>query len=87
MLLLRWDVKGINFATADFRFGSDNSKASKAYKECRWKTKKSANFDVSLNVHLSTTLDNVQLNAQIFNTFITILYMYMYMYMYMYKVK
>ena len=37
--------------------------------------------------HLSITLENDQINAQIFNTFITILYMYMYMYMYMYKVK
>jgi hypothetical protein len=35
------------------------------------------NFDVSLTVHLSITLPNVQLEAQIFNTFITILYMYM----------
>jgi len=34
--------------------------------------------DVSLTVHLSITLDNDQLNAQIFNTFITILYMYMF---------
>jgi hypothetical protein len=33
-------------------------------------------FDVSLTVHLSITLDNDQLNAQIFNTFITILYMF-----------
>jgi hypothetical protein len=29
-------------------------------------------------VHLSITLDNDQLDAQIFNTFITILYMYMF---------
>ena len=35
-------------------------------------------FDVSLIVHLSITLANVQLDAQIFNTFITILYMYMF---------
>jgi hypothetical protein len=35
-------------------------------------------FDVSLTVHLSITLDNDQLDAQIFNTFITILYMYMF---------
>jgi hypothetical protein len=33
-------------------------------------------FDVSLTVHLSITLDNDQLDAQIFNTFITVLYMY-----------
>ena len=33
------------------------------------------NFDVSLTVHLSITLANDQLHAQIFNTFITILYM------------
>jgi len=35
-------------------------------------------FYVSLTVHLSTTLANDQLDAQIFNTFITILYMYMF---------
>ena len=35
-------------------------------------------FDVSLTVHLSITLANDQLDAQIFNTFITILYMYMF---------
>jgi hypothetical protein len=35
-------------------------------------------FDVSLTVHFSITLDNDQLNAQIFNTFIAILYMYMF---------
>jgi len=35
-------------------------------------------FDVSLTVHLSITLANDQLNVQIFNTFITILYMYMF---------
>ena len=35
-------------------------------------------FDVSLTVHLSKTLANGQLDAQIFNTFITILYMYMF---------
>ena len=35
-------------------------------------------FYVSLTVHLSITLANDQLNAQIFNTFITILYMYMF---------
>jgi hypothetical protein len=34
------------------------------------------NFDVSLTVHLSIRLANVQLDAQIFNTFITILYMF-----------
>jgi len=33
-------------------------------------------FDVSLTVHLSMTLANDQLDAQIFNTFITILYMF-----------
>jgi len=33
-------------------------------------------FDVSLTVHLSITLVNDQLDAQIFNTFITILYMF-----------
>jgi hypothetical protein len=33
-------------------------------------------FNVSLTVHLSITLTNNQLNAQIFNTFITIQYMY-----------
>jgi len=35
-------------------------------------------FDVSLTVHLSITLANDQLDPQIFNTFITILYMYMF---------
>ena len=35
-------------------------------------------FNVSLTVHLSITLDYDQLDAQIFNTFITILYMYMF---------
>jgi hypothetical protein len=35
-------------------------------------------FDVSLTVHLSITLANDQLDAQIFNIFITILYMYMF---------
>jgi hypothetical protein len=35
-------------------------------------------FYVSLTVHLSITLANDQLDAQIFNTFITILYMYMF---------
>ena len=33
-------------------------------------------FYVSLTVHLSITLANDQLYAQMFNTFITILYMY-----------
>jgi len=33
---------------------------------------------VSLTVHLSKTSDNDQINIQIFNTFITILYMYMF---------
>jgi hypothetical protein len=33
-------------------------------------------LDVSLTVHLSITLANDQLDSQIFNTFITILYMY-----------
>jgi len=37
-----------------------------------------SNFDVSLTVHLSITLANDQLDAQIFNTFIIILYMYMF---------
>jgi len=36
----------------------------------------SGNFDVSLTVHLSITFDNDQLDAQIFNTLITILYMF-----------
>jgi len=35
-------------------------------------------FAVSLTVHLSITLANDLLDAQIFNTFITILYMYMF---------
>jgi hypothetical protein len=35
-------------------------------------------FDVSLTVNLSITLDNDQLDAQIFHTFITIFYMYMF---------
>jgi hypothetical protein len=35
-------------------------------------------FDISLTVHLSITLANDQLDAHIFNTFITILYMYMF---------
>jgi len=35
-------------------------------------------FYVSLTVHLSITLDNDQLDAHIFNTFITILYMHMF---------
>jgi len=35
-------------------------------------------FDVSLTAHLSITLANDQLDAQIFNIFITILYMYMF---------
>ena len=35
-------------------------------------------FDVSLTVHLSITLANDQLDAQIFNTFITILYAHMF---------
>ena len=34
------------------------------------------NFYVSLTVHLSITLENDQLDAQVFNTFITILYMF-----------
>jgi len=33
-------------------------------------------FNVSLNVHLNVTLANDQLDAQIFNLFITILYMF-----------
>ena len=36
------------------------------------------NFDVSLTVNLSITLATDQLDAQIFNTFITVLYMYMF---------
>jgi hypothetical protein len=36
------------------------------------------NFDVPLTVHLSITLANDQLDTQIFNTFITVLYMYMF---------
>jgi hypothetical protein len=36
-------------------------------------------FYVSLTVHLSITLANDQFDAQIFNTFITILYMYMFL--------
>ena len=35
-------------------------------------------FYVSLTVHLSISLTNDQLDAQIFNTYITILYMYMF---------
>jgi hypothetical protein len=35
-------------------------------------------FYVSLTVHLSITLANDQLDAQSFNTLITILYMYMF---------
>jgi hypothetical protein len=35
-------------------------------------------FDVSLTVHLSITLANDQLDAQIFNTFIAVLYMHMF---------
>jgi hypothetical protein len=35
-------------------------------------------FDVSLTVHLSITLANDQNDAQIFNTFITVLYMHMF---------
>jgi len=35
-------------------------------------------FYVSLTVHLSITLANDQLDAQILNTFIIILYMYMF---------
>jgi hypothetical protein len=37
-----------------------------------------SNFDVSLTVQLSITLVNDQLDAQIFNTFIIILYVYMF---------
>jgi len=36
------------------------------------------NFYVSLTVHLSITLANDQIDAQMFNAFITILYMYMF---------
>jgi hypothetical protein len=46
----------------------------------RWQlsiTKHARSFDVSLTVHLSITLANDQLDAQIsLNTFITILYMH-----------
>jgi len=35
-------------------------------------------FYVSLTVHLSITLANDQIDAQILNTFITILYVYMF---------
>jgi hypothetical protein len=35
-------------------------------------------FYVSLTVHFSKTLDNDQLDAQFFNTFITTLYLYMF---------
>jgi len=35
-------------------------------------------FDVSLTVHLSITLANDQLDAEICNIFITILYMYVF---------
>jgi len=35
-------------------------------------------FDVSLTVQISITLANDQLDLQIFNTFITVLYMYMF---------
>jgi len=41
-------------------------------------TSSDTNFDVSLTVHLSITLANDQLDTQILNTFITILYMYMF---------
>jgi hypothetical protein len=37
-------------------------------------------FYVSLNMHLSITSSNDELNAQIFNTIVTILYMYMHLY-------
>jgi hypothetical protein len=40
--------------------------------------KSKSNFDDSLTVQLSITLTNDQLDAQIFNTFLTILYMYMF---------
>jgi hypothetical protein len=36
------------------------------------------NIDVSLTVHLSVTFDNDQIDAHIFYTIITILYMYMF---------
>jgi len=39
-------------------------------------TKEALFFYVSLTVYLSITLANDQLDAQIFNTFITFLYMY-----------
>ena len=37
-----------------------------------------SNFDVSLTVHFSIILANDPLDAKMFNTFITILYMYMF---------
>ena len=39
---------------------------------------RNGDIDVSLTVHLSIILDNDQLDAQIFNTFITVLYMHMF---------
>jgi hypothetical protein len=42
------------------------------------KIKQVFNFDVSLIMHVSITLANDQLDAQIFNMFITIPYMYMF---------
>jgi len=46
------------------------------YKTCS-SVETNINFYVSLTVHLSITLANDQLDAQILNTFITVLYMYM----------
>jgi len=45
---------------------------------CIHKQDRKINFDVLLTVPLSITLANDQLDAQIFNTFIAILYMYMF---------
>jgi len=49
-----------------------------AYRNILWEEgcQKMDIFDVLLTMHLSITLDNDQFNAQIFNAFITILYMY-----------
>ena len=42
------------------------------------KLSRELNFDVSLTVHFRITLANEQLDAQILNTFIIILYMYIF---------
>ena len=44
----------------------------------KYSTQTHKSSGVSLTVHLSVTFSNDQLDAQIFNTFITILYMYMF---------